>query len=177
MKLENVELAWKLFVELRKEIIASQRIRAQVIGFKITFVTAGVGIIAANMDDFSTQLLVIPAFAAIFFDFLINSYSFSIKRIGYYCRTYIEPILKTTHNWPEGYPLWQEFMASPRVRQHFSFIGDLGITGLSLIVAIYGLFSPFRLISSLLWLSFLLLLFGYDIKAFQKVREISEDGF
>ena len=65
--MDKVNLAWNLFVELRKELVESQKIRAQVIGFKITFVSAAVGLIGTNIDRIPNILLVIPAFAAIFF--------------------------------------------------------------------------------------------------------------
>lgn len=77
---------WQLFVELRKEIVESQKIRAQIIGFKITFISSGIGLIIAGRNTVPQTLLIVPALAAIFFDFLIQSYSFSIKRIGRYCR-------------------------------------------------------------------------------------------
>ncbi len=94
MEHDEYELALDLMVELRKEIIEAQRIRAQVVGFKITFVSASIGLILANSDKVPNKLLIIPALAAIFFDLLLNSYSFSIKRIGSYLREYFEPILK-----------------------------------------------------------------------------------
>ena len=40
------ELAWKLYAELRKELVETQKTRAQVIGYKITLVGAGVGTVA-----------------------------------------------------------------------------------------------------------------------------------
>ena len=64
---------FNLLIELRKEVIESQKIRAQVIGFKITFVSAGIGVIIANLEKLPPVLLAVPAFAAIFFDFLIDS--------------------------------------------------------------------------------------------------------
>ena len=88
-------VAWDLFVELRKELVALQGIRARVIGFKITLVSAGVGIIVANLKGgVPPALLVVPAFAAMFFDLLMHSYSFSIKRTGYYCRKHLEPLIR-----------------------------------------------------------------------------------
>lgn len=86
---------WNLFVELRKELLEAQKIRAQVLGFKFTFVTASLSLLAANIEKIDKALFVMPAFSAIFFDFIIYSYSFSIKRIGCYTRDYIEPALKT----------------------------------------------------------------------------------
>jgi len=43
-----------------------------------------------------------------FFDFLINSYSFSVQRIGRYCRDCIEPVIKDY--WSNPHPLWEEYM-------------------------------------------------------------------
>ena len=139
---------WDLFVELRKEIIESQKIRAQIIGFKITFISAGIGLILANSNRGSQMTLVVPAFAAIFFDFLIQSYSFSIKRIGRYCRQHLEPVL-FPKNAEVSFSSWEEFMSSPQNRQSYAMIGNLGITVLAVIPAIAALFSPFRPAASL----------------------------
>ena len=70
-----------LFIELRKELVESQKIRSQIIGFKITFISAAAAFIKVFQASFSPYILCVLAFAAIFFDFLINSYSFSIKRL------------------------------------------------------------------------------------------------
>jgi len=58
-------LAWNLFIELRKELVESQKIRAQIIGFKITFVSAAIALIGANLDKIIEYeyLLFVPAFA------------------------------------------------------------------------------------------------------------------
>ena len=125
-------LAWNLFVEARREILENQKIRTQVIGFKITFVSAGIGLIAANSEKISPTLLVVPAFAAIFFDFLITSYSFAIKRTGFYCRNHIEPIIRESYDWPEKYYLWEEFMRQPHAKQGLAFKGNIGITILAI---------------------------------------------
>ena len=42
-------VAWQLWVETRKGILESQRIRAKMIWFTIGFVSAGVGVIAASV--------------------------------------------------------------------------------------------------------------------------------
>ena len=125
------ELSWQLLTELRKEILESQRIRAQVIGFKITLVSGGIGLIVANLDKLPPEILVVPAFAAIFFDFLVNSYSISIKRIGYYCRKHVEPEVRIAYAWPAKHPLWEEFMSRPSSKQWLSLIGNLGLTVLA----------------------------------------------
>lgn len=41
----TTEIAWNTLAELRKEIVEAQRISAQVIGFKITFVSASIGML------------------------------------------------------------------------------------------------------------------------------------
>jgi hypothetical protein len=127
------QLAWNLFVEARKEILEYQKIRTQIIGFKITFVSGGIGIIAANQR---IDLLVIPAFAAIFFDLVVTSYSFAIKRTGYYCRSYIKPAIRGLYDWPGDCPLWEEFMDMPKAKPGLAQKGNLGITILASIPAI-----------------------------------------
>jgi hypothetical protein len=134
---------WNLMVELRKETVESQKIRAQIIGFKITFLSAGVGLILANSGRIPQTLLVIPAFAAIFFDFLLQSYSFSIKRIGRYCRRYLEPSI-FEHDPSKSLLPWHQFLTEPENRQRYSMMGNLGITLLAVIPAIVVLCAPFR---------------------------------
>jgi heme/copper-type cytochrome/quinol oxidase subunit 4 len=131
---------WELFVELRKEIVESQKIRAQIVGFKITVISSAIGLIVAANNAVPRKLLVVPALAAIFFDFLIQSYSFSIKRIGRYCRENLEPVLFGA----VSFSSWEEFMSKPENRQSYSMIGNLGITVLAAIPAIIALTSPFR---------------------------------
>ena len=158
---------WDLFIELRRELVESQRIRAHVTGFKISFVSATLGLMAANIDKVDKALFVIPAFAAICFDYIIYSYSFSIKRIGYYCREHIEPALKVAGEIPEGFTPWQEYLADPRSRQRLSFIGNFGFTLLCTAIGLISLFFPFRpLLSSLLGLA-LLGFMGMDLAAFR----------
>ena len=59
---DDFNLAWQLLVELRKEILETQKIRSQVIGFKITFISTVIGLILASNTPI--QLLTIPAFSA-----------------------------------------------------------------------------------------------------------------
>jgi hypothetical protein len=162
---DEYQIAWNLFTELRKETLESQKIRAQVVGFKITFVSAGIGLIASNPDKIPSVLLVIPAFAAMFFDLLIASYSFGIKRIGHYCRTHIEPRIRATCSLPSDFLLWHEFLRDPKMRQNLSDFANVGITLLALIPAVLALFSPFRPLVSTVFLVALLALFAYDIRA------------
>ena len=168
-------LAWDLFVELRKEILESQKIRAQIIGFKITFVSSVMAVAIASIDKIPTHLLIIPAFAAVFFDFLITSYSFSIKRTGYYIRTQLEPIWISSCLWQKETPLWEEYMTDPSNKQNLSFLGNLGITLLSSGVGIVGLYISQTDRFLLSWQAFvgLLLLFflGLDVWSFyQPIR-------
>ncbi len=169
MECKEFEFAWKMMVELRKEIIETQRTRVQVVGFKITFVSAGIGLIAAYMDSVPSYLFVIPAFAAIFFDLLVCSYGVSIKRIGYYCKKYLEPTFKMhleEEQLPNNFLFWEDYMSQPEVKQKLSFVGNFGLTGLSVLVAVYVLITPFLLIPSFPLLFFLTLFVIYDIITF-----------
>jgi len=164
------DFAWDLYIELRKEIVASQGVRAQIIGFKITFVTATAGLIVAfKPSDGSSpnlSLLVIPAVAAVFFDFLIVSYSIGIKRLGHYCRHYLEPIVKGHARWPEGEHLWEAFMALPAVRQRFAYLGVIGLTSLAVVAACIGLFVTVAARYATPMVLALVVLFSFDAYAY-----------
>ena len=153
-------LAWDLFV----------------IGFKITFVSAGVGLIVANLKDGAPpSLLVMPAFAAIFFDLLIHSYSYSIKRTGYYCRTRLEPVIRTEDGCPTE--LWEGFMASKKAGRNVAFWGNLGITLLTVVLGVIGLFvCPLRPLVSVPLCICLAALLPYDIWTFYKPRRFSKNA-
>jgi len=165
-KHETFDFAWNLTVELRKELVELQRLRAQVIGFKITFVSTATAVIAANLDKVPIQLLVIPSFAAIFFDFLISSYSNSIKRIGLYCHEQLGELIKNLTDLPDKFMLWEEYLRSREFKQTQAIIGNLGITILSIIVAIIGLiihFERYLSVSLIIFLVGLLLYDGYEM--------------
>jgi hypothetical protein len=141
--LNQVGLLRNLIVDLRKELVEAQKIRAQIIQIKITSVGAGIGLIAANIGGIAIQLFVIPAFAAIFFDFLITSYGSSIKRIGYYCRTYVEPHIEKpldVLDTPNEFLWWEEFLAQFDRQTKHALLGNLGLTALAVIVGGFALF-------------------------------------
>lgn len=174
--MDSANVVWNTFFELRKELIESQKLRAQIIGFKITFVSAAIGLIGTNIDKIPSTMLVIPAFAAIFFDFLINSYSFSIKRIGFYCRKYIEPAIKDTCEIPKRFHLWEEFLSSLETGQILSLTGNLGLTFLAIAVAFIALFLPFRpLLSSILIVTLTVFLL-FDLWAFREPSRFHGDN-
>jgi len=173
--MDKVNIARNLFIELRKALVESQKIRAQVIGFKITFISAAIGLIGTNVDKVPKMFLVIPAFAAIFFDFLINSYSFSIKRIGFYIRKYIEPLLKNASDLPGEFLLWEEYLKSPETDHGLSFIGHFGITLLAIGIAVIALFLPFRLILSSSLLIILVVFLIFDFRAFKTLNRFRDD--
>lgn len=168
-------IAWDLFSDLRKELVELQKIRSHIIGFKIAFVSSGIGLVVANIDKVSNFLFVIPAFAAVFFDLLIHSYSFSIKRTGFYCRKYLEPILRNEYELSEEYLFWEEFMASPEAGKNVSFWGNLGITFLAVVPAIIALFAPFDLFISPFLGACLLAVLIYDIVALYKPIVFSKE--
>jgi hypothetical protein len=133
-------ILWNTLVELRKEILQAQKIRAKLLTAKITSVGAGIGLIYANIGKIDPVLLLVPAFAAIFFDLLINSYSISTKRIGFYCRHYLEPGLLNSSSLPVGFISWENFVNQRQLQQNFSFFGNLGLTGIiTILAAIYVL--------------------------------------
>lgn len=134
---QPAELALSLLTDLRKELVESQRIRAQAIGFKITLISTGAGLILGY--KLPLYLLMLPAFAAVFFDLLITSYSFSIKRIGYYIRHNLEPVLAEKCEWPANRLLPEEFMVQPEAKQNLSFWGHLGITILTCGIGVAGI--------------------------------------
>ena len=153
---------WDLFVELRKELVEAQKIRAQVMGFKITFVAAAIGVLSRFSDD--TELFAIPAFAAMCFDFIIYSYSFSIKRIGCYTHEQIEPSLKSNGQMPQNMTLWEEFLTDERTKQKLSLVGNLGFTLLTVIVAAVFLCNSDRAFTSLPLLVVLFAFFGMVVR-------------
>jgi hypothetical protein len=143
------EFALKMMAELRQEIISSQQIRVNIVKIKITSLGVVIGAILAYAKDFSNILFIIPAFMAIFFDFLINSYSFSIKRLGFYIRHYLGPVMKEGAQWPDRLPLYEDYVTHPAAQQRFSTTGNLGLTALAVVPALWGLVKPFRGILSL----------------------------
>ncbi len=176
MAKEDFERAWNLMAELRKETIEGQRMRTQVIGFKITAVSTGIAVIVANIHQVQKELLAIPAFASIFFDLLIINYSISVRRIGLYCQEYLEPIFRREASMTDDasqFCWWEEFIDLHHVRPKFAIIANLGFTALALISAFYVLLIPLRLPYALL-AALLAALFLYDILAFQIPKKISE---
>jgi|WetSurMetagenome_2_1015567.scaffolds.fasta_scaffold06560_1 hypothetical protein len=131
---DQYKLAWDLTVELRKEIVESQKIRAQILGVKVTFVSAGIGLIFANLDAAPIELLVVPAFAALFFDFLTNSYNFSIQRIGRYCKENTEKVLRNYSKLPREIKLWEEYLAQSGNRTPLHVYGNMGITAIAILL-------------------------------------------
>ena len=130
------EHAWRMITELRNELRESQKIRSQIIGVKIAFVAASLGFVVGGKEGPNYNLLLVPAFASIFFDFLIISYGVSIKRIGFYCRIYLEPKIREKVGWPFNEPLWEEAMSHKKMKQHFAGFGNIGLTAVVLIPAI-----------------------------------------
>lgn len=174
------DLAWKLMVQLRKEVLASQKIRVQVMGFKITLVTSALALIISSIRSIPPLTLAIPAITAIFFDYAICSYSFSIKRIGFYCRKHLEPKLRSSTQWPdpEVSPLWEEFLCLDYTKQKYSIFGNLGLTGITIVLAFYPIIAyvltfdaTFLILSTTLFV-FILILFVDDIKTHYRVKDV-----
>jgi len=128
---------------------------------------------AKNIETLDKALFVIPAFAAICLDFIIYSYSFSIKRIGCYTRDYIEPALKKHGKMPEEFTLWQNFLTEPKTRQNLAVYGNIGFTLLTVAVGIISLFYPFRPILSV---AILITLIAFSIMDFFAYRSPAKLG-
>jgi hypothetical protein len=173
--LSDSDLAWNLFVELRKEIVETQKIRAQVIGFKITFTSTAIGVIIAGSGKWPLELLALPAFAAVFFDTLIASYGVGIKRMGYYCHQHLEPVLRRAVTLPEGFLLWHEFRRTFESRKSFGFLGNVGITFLLALPAVAALGATPRKAWSLGLLGLLLLALIYDYWIIRLPQTFRED--
>lgn len=154
---------WNLFVEARKEILEYQKIRAQLIGFKITFSSTAIAIIIASTPKISSDVLIIPGFASIFFDFLISAYTFDIRRVGYYCRTYLEPKLREIDKIPNSILLWEEFMTQKIFQQKFLVLGNIGITIISIIPGVYQTLISAKSFKNYIIIILILLLFIYDL--------------
>ena len=188
MSAENNEfnLLWGYLTQLREELLESQKIRTQVIGFKISFVTALTGFLAAKIfsdyekpegfNNLYYYLLIIPAVAALFFDFLIVSYGFSIKRIGMYIKHILEPKLKELC--PDlNIELWQEYLEHPFNKQTLATIGNLGLTIITILIAVFPIiwFNDQTGIS-IVSVMFFTLLIGVDIWAMKTSKRLMRNA-
>lgn len=165
------DLTWILYVELRKEILEAQQLRARAIGLKITLVGGAIALILANRLAVDDRLLVVPALAAMFFDLLINSHSITIKRIGTYNRLYLEPELRRLAQWPSTRPLWEEFMATRALPQRSAMVGNLGITFLVALPAVVILFGRPITISTVLLTIILILMFVFVVRNYLRINK------
>jgi hypothetical protein len=130
-------LAWALILELRKEVLELQKLRAQVVSIKITAVGAGIGLIAGNSDAVGWELLIVPAVAAVCFDLHANGYGGRIKRIGLYIKTVLEPRVAAEAAWEA--PLWEQYLSSARGEQWYLHVGSLGLTLIAVVGGAIGL--------------------------------------
>lgn len=168
------DIVWNYFVELRKELLEAQRIRAQVIGFKFAFITTSMSLMVANVDKLNNVIFVLPAFAAIFFDFIIYSYSFSIKRIGCYVRDHIEPVLVQSDDLPSDFVMWQKFLTQPKTRQNLAHYGNIGVTMLAAAIGVIGLILSFDPIPSSCLLLALSAFIVMDLLAFREPQKLGK---
>ena len=138
---------WDLFLVLRQEILEAQKLRAQLLGFKLTFVPTFLALVAGLHEFFqpyTDYLFTIPAFVALSLSLLSESYSFSIHRIGRYMRCVLEPALEDKLSLPEttlkedtnaeGFAPWQKWLSIDRRTRkkkewvfYGNFILDLGV--------------------------------------------------
>jgi len=157
-------LAWNLCVELRKEILSTQALRSRTIELKIIVVGGAIALYFSTQRPIKDpRFLILPAFVAMFFDFLIASYSFAIKRNGRYIRNTLEPQLREKFSWPPDHRLWEEHLGAPTQRQRFSMIANLGFSTLACLPAAYVLLRPPWLVVN--WAAFVLMGFVFTCVA------------
>lgn len=140
--MNQAETAWELFLELRKEVLETQKVRTQTVGFKITFVGAALGVIVANLTSVPKELLALPPLAAVAFDTLIASQSSGIKRIGHYAAKYLEPAIKSSFATEPGLVMWGEFLRTPEAGPRFSEWGNIALTIVTSLPALSLVFAP-----------------------------------
>jgi hypothetical protein len=164
--------AWTLYMELRKEILERQKLRTQFLGFKIALISAAVGLIGANRDKTPhlDELLVVPAIAAFFFDFMITSYGAAIHRIAFYCREVLEPRIRVGYMLPSNFPLYEKYIfANP---QNIANIGNLGLTLLVYLGATVILFLKQSKLLAATVFTLLTVLFVFDAITAIRRREL-----
>ena len=132
-------------------------------GFKITLITAGIGIIFAKLDVAHAWLIVIPAVASFFFDVMVHSYSFAIKRTGAYCRVYLEPIFRAEYKLGSDFKYWEQFMNSEDARRKAGIGGNVGLKVLTMIAAGIACWWTLDSLIALLTIFVLFGMVGYDI--------------
>ena len=167
-----MDKVWDLFVELRKELLEAQKIRAQVLGFKITFVSTFVGVLG-SIENVEKLLFIVPAVASVCFDYIIYSYSFSIKRIGAYVRENIEPQLRKAEYFPKDFLLWQEYLTNKKTKQDLVMYGNLGFTILASTPAFYVLYFDCSNLYRV-YLVLLVILLAFDVYGYYVPRKLGK---
>jgi hypothetical protein len=166
---------WDLYVELRKELVESQKIRAQILGVKIAFTSAALGFLLKESATLDRRVFVIPALAAVCFDFVICSYSFSIKRIGAYLRDHLEPALVTHQVMPGDVRLWQDFLRDRKTSQQIANYGNLGLTAIAVIMAAVAVSTPPRPRWYLAWIGLIIAAIIADIAVVREARRLGKN--
>jgi hypothetical protein len=140
---ESLDFAWKLTVQLRTEMMEAQRIRTQIIGLKLTSVSAGIGLILANVNLIPSYVLVIPALAAVLFDLLVIHYNNSITSLHHYYLRHVHARLRGSLE--EPVLEWETYMPRRRAGPVGNLMGiaNLGISVLAAVPAIISLLMPF----------------------------------
>lgn len=141
--LDQVGLAKELLLDLRREIIESKKLRAQITGVKVTFATAAATLILANLDKVSPAALAAPAIAAACLDLHSAAYDHSIKRVGLYLRHHVEPVLREATQWPAAHPLWQHFMLGRNASSNTGVVANSGFTLVLAVTAAIGVWADY----------------------------------
>lgn len=165
----ELDLAKLLFVELRKEILALQNIRAQTVGFKVTFIATTSGIVLYYFEEFPQEAMVVVALAAIFFDLMMAAQSSRIKQLGAYICEEVEPTFRDVGAWPERRRLWEQELLESDVtlRVLVAMFGNLWLTVIVAVTAL-ALLSPFPSLATIILGVVVFLLTFLDFFVFKK---------
>ena len=164
---------------LRDEIVASQRLRSNVIRIKVTVVNLVlIVLVAITKNAGPIELLFVPVCLSIMLDFLINSYTVSIVRIGHYCKTQLEPVFRANSQLPEDILLWEQYMDSYKTfqKQLLSNAANLIFTGILLYIT-YILIGPDSAAGlSSVFMIVLIAIYAYDVFSTFWARKMTDDA-
>ena len=137
----SVEILMQYVSFLRKEILQAQKLRFQVVSFKIGLLGAAFSYFLQRSPQtpLSTAILVCP-FVALLFDCMIHALGRSIQGWGQYMREFVEPYLQQKlsieFDLPENWKLRSEHARMGRRFAGLSNVGTTAIAGFTAFVIV-----------------------------------------
>lgn len=119
--MDSFEALFRYFDKLRDELLCQQNVRSRLHMFKASAIGALFYFAARSLRDDPLVTVIALALApiiAVFFDFNIEGCSVAIKKIGYYVRTQVEPLLPQIQGGrlDAAFQPYELFMIQPRGR-------------------------------------------------------------